>query len=132
MDESPREVAHRAASDAELIAWVDKDDNLLGSLVRSDLRERGLIGRGSYIMLFNSAGELCVHRRTLSKAIYPGFWDVAAGGMVQASETYAESATRELAEELGVSGVELTAHDHFYFDTKIGEESCRERVCDDG
>src|SRR3546814_224084 len=75
MDESPREVAHRAASDAELIAWVDKDDNLLGSLVRSDLRERGLIGRGSYIMLFNSAGELCVHRRTLSKAIYPGFWD---------------------------------------------------------
>ncbi|MFW0886255.1 UNVERIFIED_CONTAM: NUDIX hydrolase [Pseudomonas sp. JL1] len=116
MEESPREVAHRVASDAELIAWVDKDDNLLGSLVRSDLRERGLIGRGTYIMLFNSAGELCVHRRTLSKAIYPGFWDVAAGGMVQANETYAESAARELAEELGVSGVELTAHDHFYFE----------------
>ncbi|WP_053214702.1 NUDIX hydrolase [Pseudomonas sp. Q12-87] len=116
MDESTREVAHRAASDAELIAWVDEHDNLLGSLVRSDLRERGLIGRGTYIMLFNSAGELCVHRRTLSKAIYPGFWDVAAGGMVQAHETYAESAARELAEELGVSGVELTPHDHFYFE----------------
>ena len=67
-------------------------------------------------MLFNSAGELCVHRRTLSKAIYPGFWDVAAGGMVLASETYAESAARELEEELGVSGVELTAHDHFFFE----------------
>ncbi|MCP2076017.1 UNVERIFIED_ORG: isopentenyldiphosphate isomerase [Pseudomonas lini] len=116
MDESSREVAHRAASDAELIAWVDEHDNPLGSLVRSDLRERGLIGRGTYILLFNSAGELCVHRRTLSKAIYPGFWDVAAGGMVQAHETYAESAARELAEELGVSGVELTAHDHFYFE----------------
>ncbi|MGN8274378.1 NUDIX hydrolase [Pseudomonas sp. SMN5] len=116
MNDSSREVAHRAASDAELIAWVDEHDNLLGSLVRSDLRERGLIGRGTYIMLFNSAGELCVHRRTLSKAIYPGFWDVAAGGMVQANETYAESAARELAEELGVSDVELTAHDHFYFE----------------
>lgn len=116
MNERCREVAHRAASDAELIAWVDEHDNLLGSLVRSDLRERGLIGRGTYIMLFNSSGELCVHRRTLSKAIYPGFWDVAAGGMVQAHETYAESAARELAEELGVSGVELTAHDHFYFE----------------
>ena len=56
MSESPREVAHRAASDAELIAWVDEHDNLLGSLVRSQLRERGLIGRGTYIMLFNSAG----------------------------------------------------------------------------
>ncbi|WP_432218464.1 NUDIX hydrolase [Pseudomonas kribbensis] len=116
MSDHAREAAHRAASDAEQIAWVDEQDNLLGSLVRSDLRERGLIGRGTYIMLFNSAGELCVHRRTLSKAIYPGYWDVAAGGMVQANETYAESAARELEEELGVSGVELTAHDHFYFE----------------
>ncbi|WP_423204823.1 NUDIX hydrolase [Pseudomonas kribbensis] len=116
MSDNAREAAHRAASDAEQIAWVDEQDNLLGSLVRSDLRERGLIGRGTYIMLFNSAGELCVHRRTLSKAIYPGYWDVAAGGMVQANETYAESAARELEEELGVSDVELTAHDHFYFE----------------
>jgi isopentenyldiphosphate isomerase len=51
--------------------------------VRADLRERGLIGRCTFIMLFNSAGELCVHRRTLSKALYPGYWDVAAGGMVR-------------------------------------------------
>ncbi|WP_065260253.1 NUDIX hydrolase [Pseudomonas bananamidigenes] len=116
MSDNAREAAHRAASDAERIAWVDEQDNLLGSLVRSDLRARGLIGRGTYIMLFNSAGELCVHRRTLSKAIYPGYWDVAAGGMVQADETYAESAARELEEELGVSGVELTAHDHFFFE----------------
>ena len=80
------------------------------------MRERGLIGRGTYILLFNSAGELCVHRRTLSKAIYPGYWDVAAGGMVQADESYAESAARELEEELGVSGVPLTAHERFFFD----------------
>ncbi|HWH90063.1 MAG TPA: NUDIX hydrolase [Pseudomonas sp.] len=116
MSQNAKEAAHRAASDAEQIAWVDEHDNLLGALVRSDLRERGLIGRGTYIMLFNSAGELCVHRRTLSKAIYPGYWDVAAGGMVQADESYAESAARELEEELGVSGVELTAHDHFFFE----------------
>ncbi|QJI32545.1 NUDIX domain-containing protein [Pseudomonas sp. ADAK18] len=116
MDASSQEAAHRAASDAELIAWVDEQDNLLGALVRSDLRQRGLIGRCTFIFLFNSAGELCVHRRTLSKAIYPGFWDTAAGGMVAAGESYADSAARELEEELGVGGVELTAHDHFYFE----------------
>ena len=116
MADAAKEAAHREASDAELIAWVDEQDNLLGALVRADLRERGLIGRGTYIMLFNSAGELCVHRRTLSKAIYPGYWDVAAGGMVSADESYAESAARELHEELGVSGVELVAHDHFFFE----------------
>ena len=113
---SDKEAAHRAASDAEQIAWVDHNDQLLGSLPRAQLRERGMIGRGTYILLFNSAGEMCVHRRTLSKAIYPGYWDVAAGGMVQVDETYAESAARELEEELGVGGVTLTAHEQFFFD----------------
>ncbi|MCY1400599.1 putative Nudix hydrolase YfcD [compost metagenome] len=113
---SATEAAHRAASDAETIAWVDEQDQLLGALPRAQLRERGLIGRGTYILLFNSSGELCVHRRTLSKAIYPGYWDVAAGGMVQADESYSESAARELEEELGVSGVPLHAHERFFFD----------------
>ena len=115
MDATQKEAAHRAASDAELICWVDEQDHLLGHLVRSDLR-RGLIGRCTFIFLFNSKGELCVHRRTLSKALYPGYWDTAAGGMVAEGESYAVSAARELEEELGVSGVPLTEHDHFYFE----------------
>lgn len=113
---SPAEVAHRAASDAEQIAWVDEQDTLLGARPRAELREHGLIGRGTYILLFNSAGELCVHQRTLSKAIYPGYWDVAAGGMVAAHESYEQSAARELEEELGVSGVPLSFHERFFFD----------------
>ncbi|MBI6899718.1 NUDIX hydrolase [Pseudomonas putida] len=116
MPVNPAEVAHRAASDAELVAWVDEHDQLLGALPRAELRERGLIGRCTFILLFNGAGELCVHRRTLSKALYPGYWDVAAGGMVGVQEAYAESAARELAEELGVSGVDLRFHETFYFE----------------
>ncbi|MHA7114492.1 NUDIX hydrolase [Pseudomonas promysalinigenes] len=109
------EVAHRAASDRELVTWVDAQDQVLGALPRAELRERGLIGRCTFILLFNGAGELCVHRRTLSKALYPGYWDVAAGGMVAAGEAYAESAARELAEELGIEGAELHFHERFYF-----------------
>ncbi|MCO7557274.1 NUDIX hydrolase YfcD [Metapseudomonas otitidis] len=112
----PREAAHRAASDAERVAWVDEQDRLLGGLPRAELRERGLVSRGTFILLFNSAGQLCVHRRTLSKALYPGYWDVAAGGMVQEGEDYALSATRELEEELGIAGVPLREHGRFYFD----------------
>jgi len=113
---SAQEAAHRAASDAELIAWVDEHDQLLGSLPRAELRERGLIGRGSFILLFNGAGELCIHQRTLSKAVYPGYWDVAAGGMLQSGESYAESAARELAEELGIEDVALREHGRFLFE----------------
>ncbi len=116
VDAPANEVAHRAASDAEHIAWVDEADKELGSLPRAELRERGLIGRGTFILLFNSAGELCIHRRTLSKAVYPGYWDVAAGGMVQHGESYAESAARELEEELGIGGVTLREHGRFFFE----------------
>ena len=34
MSQNAKEAAHRAASDAEQIAWVDEQDNLLGALVR--------------------------------------------------------------------------------------------------
>jgi len=116
MVDAEREAAHRAASDAERVAWVDERDRPLGALPRAELRERRLIGRGTFILLFNGAGQLCVHRRTLSKAIYPGYWDVAAGGMVQAGENYPESAARELEEELGIAGVALREHGRFFFD----------------
>ncbi len=116
MSLSAQELAHRAASDAELIAWVDEADQLLGSLPRAKLRERGLIGRAAFILLFNSAGELCVHRRTLSKAVCPGYWDMAAGGMLSADESYAQCAARELQEELGITGAALQEHGRFFFD----------------
>ncbi|HLA31550.1 MAG TPA: NUDIX hydrolase [Pseudomonas sp.] len=122
---SEAEQAHRAASDAERIAWVDERDRPLGGLPRRELRERRLIGRGSYILLFNSFGELCVHRRTLSKALYPGYWDVAAGGMVLEGESYAESAARELAEELGIRDVALVEHAHFLYDAPESRLWCK-------
>ncbi|MFF7707728.1 NUDIX domain-containing protein [Pseudomonas sp. NPDC007930] len=115
---SEREAAHRAASDAEAVAWVDEHDTLLGAVPRAEMRARGLIGRGTFILLFDSLGRLCVHKRTLSKAVYPGYWDAAAGGMVGADEGYAESAARELQEELGVSGVALNEHGTFLFDER--------------
>ncbi|WP_313117820.1 NUDIX hydrolase [Ectopseudomonas guguanensis] len=113
---SATEAAHRAASDLERVAWVDEQDRPLGGVTRAELRERRLIGRGTYILLFNSAGLLCVHRRTLSKALYPGYWDVAAGGMVLEGEDYRLSAERELAEELGIVDVALVEHAHFLYD----------------
>lgn len=122
---SAEEVAHRAASDAELIAWVDEQDRPLGSLPRAELRERGLIGRGTFILLFNSAGELCVQRRTLSKAVYPGYWDLAAGGMVQAGEPYADSAARELEEELGIRDAVLREHGRFFLTNRATGSGAR-------
>jgi hypothetical protein len=41
-----------------------------------------LLGRGSYVLVFNSAGQLFVSQRSLSKDCYPGCLDVTISGVV--------------------------------------------------
>ena len=88
----------------EIVEIVDRDNNSIGAVSRRIMRQQGLIHRASYILVFNRSGELFLQKRTMSKDIYPGFWDLAAGGVVLAGESYEESAKRELREELGVAG----------------------------
>ena len=55
-----------------------------------------------------------MQKRTSTKDVYPGYYDVATGGIVLASESYEQSAERELAEELAIQDVALTALFDFY------------------
>jgi isopentenyldiphosphate isomerase len=98
----------------EIVVIVDQNNNVTGCAPRSEMRAKGLPHRAAYILVFNSSGELYVQKRTSVKDIYPGYFDVAAGGVVIAGESYEESARRELAEELGIRGVSLTHLFDFY------------------
>ena len=101
----------------EIVQIVDEHNTEIGAVSRSIMREQQLIHRASYILVFNQSGELFVQKRTMTKDIYPGYYDIAAGGVVQAGESYEESAKRELAEELGIEGVELApCFDHYFKD----------------
>ncbi len=98
----------------EIVAIVDDQNHVTGSAPRSEMRAKGLPHRATYILVFNSAGELYVQKRTPLKDIYPGYYDVAAGGVVLAGESYDEAALRELYEEMGIQGVVLTPLFDFY------------------
>jgi isopentenyldiphosphate isomerase len=98
----------------ELVIIVDEENNEIGAVQRREMRAGRLTHRATYILVFNSKGELYVQKRTLNKDVYPGYYDVAAGGVVLAGETYEEGARRELAEELGISGTPLKALFNFY------------------
>ena len=101
----------------EIVQIVDEQNRESGELPRHLMREQRLIHRASYILVFNSAGELFVQKRTKTKDIYPGYRDVTAGGVVQGGESYEQSAERELSEELGVRSVPLTfLFDQYYED----------------
>ena len=99
----------------EIVAIVDARNNEIGTAPRWEMRAHRLIHRSTYILVFNSAGALYVQKRTMTKDVFPGYYDPATGGVVLAGESYEESAMRELAEEMGIRHVPLTRLSDFYF-----------------
>ncbi len=99
----------------EIVAIVDERNNVVGALPRAEMRARCLPHRSTYILVFNSRGELFVQKRAANKDVFPAYYDPAAGGVVLAGETYEEGAKRELEEELGIRNMELTWQFEFYF-----------------
>jgi len=98
----------------EIVVIVDEKNNVVGAAPRSQMRAQGLAHRATYILVFNSMGDLYVQKRTPLKDIYPGYYDVATGGVVLEGETYEECAKRELEEEMGIRGIPLRKLFDFY------------------
>jgi 8-oxo-dGTP pyrophosphatase MutT (NUDIX family) len=91
----------------ELVDVVDEGNRVVATVTRREVRERSLLHRCTYVLVRNRSGEVLVHRRTDTKDVHPGAYDLFAGGVCVAGESYDDCARRELAEELGVTGVEL-------------------------
>ena len=98
----------------EIVAIVDADNNVVGSAPRREMRAKRLPHRSTYILVFNSRGEIYVQKRTRTKDVFPGYYDPAAGGVVLAGESYMEGALRELEEEMGIRDVPLRSLFEFY------------------
>lgn len=105
----------------ELVTIVDERNRVVGAAPRREMRAGNLPHRATYILVFNSRGELYVQKRTEHKDVFPGYYDVAAGGVILAGESYEEGAVRELEEELGIRDVPLTR----LFDFSYKDESVK-------
>ena len=87
----------------DLVDVVDAGDTVIATVTRREMRAGALRHRAVYLLVVSSAGELLVHQRSFDKDLYPGWWDVAAGGVVGTAESYDDAASRELSEELGIT-----------------------------
>ncbi len=105
-------------AEREIVTITDHHNQVIDALPRAVMRARNLIHRAAYILVFNDIKELFLQKRSGQKDVYPGYWDVAAGGVVLADESYEEAAVRELAEELGVTGVVLFHQFYRYFEDR--------------
>jgi aminoglycoside phosphotransferase (APT) family kinase protein len=89
----------------EVVALYDETGRVTGSARRSTVRAENLRHAASSVVVRDGYGRVYLHRRTLTKDVYPGLLDFAAGGVVLAGEDPAAGAVREAEEELGVHGV---------------------------
>ncbi|GIJ45109.1 putative Nudix hydrolase [Virgisporangium aliadipatigenens] len=89
----------------ERVDVVDEHDTVIGAATRDEAYARRLIHRCAVVLVRDAHGRVFVHRRTDTKSIFPGLYDMFVGGVVHAGETYAAAALREAAEELGVTGL---------------------------
>lgn len=89
----------------ELVEEVDVDGNVLRVVTRAQMRTERLRHRATYIGVLDSRARLLIHQRSPLKEVYPSAWDVCAGGVCTAGETWEDSAQRELAEELGIDAL---------------------------
>lgn len=86
----------------DLVDVVDAAGRTIAVATRREMRARKLAHRSVYVLVFDRRGHLFIHLRVPTKDVYPGRWDVAVGGVLQAGERFAAAAGREASEELGV------------------------------
>jgi isopentenyl-diphosphate delta-isomerase type 1 len=90
------------STDNEILEIVDSHDKVIGTATRGEIHQMGFFHRAVHMFVFNPAGQVYIQRRSCSKDRHPGKLDSSAAGHVDPGETYAETAIRELQEELGI------------------------------
>ena len=100
----------------EIVTVVDDENRPVTELPRHRVRGENLPHRATFIFVFDRQERVLVQRRTAIKDIYPGFYDLAAGGVVAAGESYEACAKREAAEELGIRDTALDRRLDFYYE----------------
>jgi 8-oxo-dGTP pyrophosphatase MutT (NUDIX family) len=89
----------------EWLDIVDEQDRVIGRETRRTATAQRLRHRCAFIFVRDERGRVFVHRRTGTKLVFPGMYDMFVGGVVGSGESYADAALREAEEELGVTGL---------------------------
>ena len=64
----------------EIVFIVDDENVPVGEAPRRRMRAENLPHRATYVFVLDSDGRLLVQRRTDTKDLFPGYYDLAAGG----------------------------------------------------
>lgn len=102
----------------EYIDILNADGSSTGKqCLKSEIHTQGYYHNTAHVWFYNAKGDILLAQRAASKTIFPLLWDVSVAGHVDAGETVAEAAIREIKEEIGLQISESDL-------TKIGVYDC--------
>jgi isopentenyl-diphosphate delta-isomerase len=85
------------------IQIVNENDQPIGSATREEAWSKGLYHRSVHIIIQDEKRNILLQKRSSQKTLYPSKLTNAATGHVDEGETFEESASRELVEEIGIN-----------------------------
>ena len=86
----------------DYVVLVNKKDQEIGTMEKMEAHQKGLLHRAFSVFIFNSKGEMLIHRRALGKYHSPGLWTNTCCSHPRPNETVLDAANRRLDEEMGM------------------------------
>ncbi len=85
----------------EMVVLVDEHNEILGYMGKLEAHKKGLLHRAISVVVFNSAGEMLLQQRALTKYHWAGIWSNTCCSHPRKDETFKDAAERRLFEEMG-------------------------------
>ncbi len=86
----------------DYVILVDENDHPIGQMEKLEAHQKGLLHRAFSVFIFNSKGELLIHRRAANKYHSPNLWTNTCCSHPRPGENALDAANRRLMEEMGM------------------------------
>ena len=106
------------------VILVDEQDQPVGSMEKMEVHQKALLHRAFSIFIFNSRGEMLLHKRADKKYHSAGLWTNACCSHPRPGEDTLAAAEKRLHEEMGIVTPLTKAFDFVYragFDNGLTE-----------
>ncbi|WP_431006463.1 NUDIX hydrolase [Tenacibaculum sp. TC6] len=85
----------------ELIDIIDEKGNYTGkTCLKSEAHKYGYFHPTVHVWLYTSDVKILLQKRSLTKKVFPGLWDISVAGHISAGENIIDAALREVKEEI--------------------------------
>lgn len=96
------------------VILVDTDDREIGTMEKLEAHQRGLLHRAFSVFLFNSAGEMLIHRRAKHKYHCGGKWSNACCSHPVSGIDIETCLREKLFQEMGIESELVKAFEYTY------------------